>query len=379
MPMNAPRPPWVWTLPEWPQWGFDAAALSPRATPARRAQGRVLGKAQALGLDAMGEALGSIWVDEAIATAAIEGEKLDLAAVRSSVARRLGLPRIGSAPVVRHVDGLLDIMEDAVVHHDQPLTKKRLCAWQAALFPTGRSGLHEIRVGDWRKHDEPMQVLGGPIGREKVHYEAPPSKRVPGEMRRFLDWFEASRADGTDGLVRAAMAHLWFETIHPFEDGNGRMGRAIADLTLAQDAGFSTRIFRMSSRFASQRAAYYRELERAQRGTLDATAWIAWFVEQFEEACKASEATIEGALVKARFWAAHSATPVNERQRKVLNALLDAGPGGFEGGMSTRKYGHMTGTSRATASRELVDLAAKGLLGVAGQMKGTRYFLAIPA
>src|SRR6266702_6473672 len=180
---------------------------------------------------------GAALLAAALAAAPIEGEKLDLAAVRSSVARRLGLPLAGPSPALRHVDGLLDIMEDAVARYDEPLSKERLCAWHAALFPTGRSGLHEIMVGEWRGAETPMRIVSGPLGREKVHYEAPPSKAVPEEMRRFLDWFGRSRSDGTDGLVRAALAHLWFETIHPFEDGNGRVGRALVDLALAQDSG----------------------------------------------------------------------------------------------------------------------------------------------
>src|SRR6266705_262166 len=349
MARNTPQLSFVWTHPD---WRSGAALLAAPLAAARKAQGRVIGKAQAIGLDLIREALHAIWVDEALATAAIEGEKLDLAAVRSSVARRLGLPLAGPSPALRHVDGLLDIMEDAVARYDEPLSKERLCAWHAALFPTGRSGLHEIMVGEWRGAETPMRIVSGPLGREKVHYEAPPSKAVPEEMRRFLDWFGRSRSDGTDGLVRAALAHLWFETIHPFEDGNGRVGRALVDLALAQDSGVATRLFRMSSRLSGEREAYYRELKAAQRSA------------------------IEAALVKARFWAA--GPQVSERQRKVLNALLDAGPGGFEGGMSTRRYSHMTGASRATASRELVDLAQKGLLRVTGRLKGTRYFVTVP-
>jgi len=376
MARNTPQLSFVWTHPDWPRWRSDAALLAAPLAAARKAQGRVIGKAQAIGLDLIREALHAIWVDEALATAAIEGEKLDLAAVRSSVARRLGLPLAGPSPALRHVDGLLDIMEDAVARYDEPLSKERLCAWHAALFPTGRSGLREITVGEWRGGETPMRIVSGPLGREKVHYEAPPSKAVPEEMRRFLDWFGRSRSDGTDGLVRAALAHLWFETIHPFEDGNGRVGRALVDLALAQDSGVATRLFRMSSRLSGEREAYYRELKAAQRSALEATPWVSWFVAQFTAACGESEAAIEAALVKARFWAA--GPQVNERQRKVLNALLDAGPGGFEGGMSTRKYSHMTGASRATASRELVDLAQKGLLRVTGRLKGTRYFVTVP-
>ncbi len=372
------QPVFIWQRPDWPRFAVQEAEIAAPLKDARLAQGRVTGKAQALGLQAVGSAAGEIWAAEALATASIEGEKLDLDAVRSSVARRLGLPAPAKARHDRDVEGLLDMMQDAVARHSEPLTKARLFAWQAALFPTGRSGLVKIRAGGWRTGAEPMRIVSGPIGREKVHYEAPPARSVPRLMGEFLRWFADSAEDGTDALELAAIAHLWFETIHPFEDGNGRVGRAIVDLVLAQGSGISVPLYRMSSRLSANRKEYYRELELAQRGTLDATRWAAWFVGEFRAACRESEETIDRSLAKARFWARLAHASLSDRQRKVVNVLLDAGPGGFEGGLSAGKYQNLTSTSRQTASRDLADLVEKGVLRVTGQLKGTRYHVAVP-
>lgn len=372
-----PQARFIWQRPEWPRFVMREAELVAPLRNARVAQGRVTGKAQALGLEGVGSAVGEIWAAEALATAAIEGERLELAAVRSSVARRLGLPAPARARHARDVEGLLDMMQDAVARHAEPLTQERLFAWQAALFPTGRSGLAKIRTGGWRTGAEPMRIVSGPVGREKVHYEAPPARAVARLMRQFLRWFGDAR-DGTDALVRAAIAHLWFETIHPFEDGNGRVGRAIVDLALAREAGTSVPLFRMSSRLSASRKRYYEELERAQRGTLDATGWAGWFIGEFAAACRDSEDTIDRSLVKARFWARLTDVTLSDRQRKVVNVLLDAGPDGFEGGLSAGKYQNLTSTSRQTASRDLADLVENGVLEVTGQLKGTRYHVAVP-
>jgi Fic family protein len=374
-----PQSKFIWQRADWPRFNVREQELTTILSEARLAQGRVVGKAQALGFEPpLAQALSEIWADEALATSAIEGEKLNLQSVRSSVARRLGLPAPTNAPAARNVEGLLDMMQDAVARHDEPLTKKRLCAWQAALFPTGRSGLVEIRTGTWRAGRTPMQIVSGPIGREKVHYEAPPAHDVPGLMREFLRWFAASASDGIDGLVRAAIAHLWFETIHPFEDGNGRVGRAIVDLVLAQQPSSILPLYRMSSHLSANRGEYYEELNLAQRGDLDATRWVAWFVAQFHAACQESELTINCSLVKARFWSRLADVPLSDRQRKVINKLLDAGPDGFEGGLSAGKYQNLTSSSRQTASRDLSDLVDKGVLRVAGERKSTRYHLSVP-
>lgn len=371
------QPMFVWQREDWPRFRVREAQIASPLKEARMAQGRVVGKAQALG-EAVGTALGEIWTAEAVATAAIEGEKLDLDAVRSSVARRLGLPMPAKVRHARNVEGLLDMMQDALVKHAQPLTAKRLFAWQAALFPTGRSGLLKIRTGSWRTGSEPMQIVSGPIGKEKVHYEAPPARDVPLLMREFLRWFADSTKDRTDGLVRAALAHLWFETIHPFEDGNGRVGRAIIDMVLAQEDASTLPLYRMSSHLLANRKAYYDELNRAQRGSLDVTPWVLWFVQQFHFACRESEETIDQSLIKARFWTRLAGMPISDRQRKVINVLLDAGPGGFEGGLSAGKYQSLTSTSRQTATRDLGDLVEKGVLSATGQLKSTRYHVVVP-
>jgi len=368
-------PQWVWQQPDWPKFAFDMKRVAPVLNRARSAQGRILGKAQALGLANLGAALAEIWVEEANATARIEGEKLDLTAVRSSVARRLGLASVGTAS--RTVEGLIDLMEDATQHWREPLTVERLCGWQAALFPTGYAGVKKVKSGALRTHATPMQIVSGPIGRERVHFEAPPSRRIPRELGEFLDWFQSSRDSPVDGLLRAGTAHLWFETLHPFEDGNGRVGRAIIDLALAQDAKLDQRLYSVSRRLAEHRSDYYAELAAASRGGLDITRWLTWFVGQFEEACRASEAVIDLSLAKARFWLEHGQAPLSQRQRKAVNRILDAGPGGFDGGMSTEKYGHLVRVSRATAYRDLEELVRYGLLTQAGVGRGTRYFAAM--
>jgi len=372
--MTAP-PQWVWQQPDWPKFAFDMKRVAPVLNRARSAQGRILGKAQALGLANLGSALAEIWVEEANATARIEGEKLDLTAVRSSVARRLGLASVGAAS--RTVEGLIDLMEDATQHWREPLTVERLCGWQAALFPTGYAGVKKVKSGALRTHATPMQIVSGPIGRERVHFEAPPSRSIPRELGKFLNWFESSRHSPVDGVLRAGTAHLWFETLHPFEDGNGRVGRAIIDLALAQDVKLDQRLYGVSRRLAEHRSDYYAELAAASRAGLDITRWLTWFVGQFEEGCRASEAVIDLSLAKARFWLAHGQAPLSQRQRKAVNRILDAGPGGFEGGMSTEKYAHLVRVSRATAYRDLEELVRHGLLIQAGVGRGTRYFAAM--
>lgn len=365
--------PYIWQQPGWPGLTYDAAQTGAAVNAARRVQGSVEGRLQAIGLHERQQLAAESWTREALATSAIEGERLDLDAVRSSVCRRLGLEsaRAGRAP--RNVEGLLDIMEDAVGNAGAPLTDARLQSWQQALFPTGFSGLGPVLVNAYRSHREPMRIVSGPLGREKVHYEAPPSKAVPAEMKRFLKWFNGGKEP--DSLVRAALAHLWFETIHPFEDGNGRVGRAIVDLTLARDSGDASRSIRISQQLQEHRDAYYDQLKRAQRAGLDVTPWVLWFVSQVRAACEKAAGVVDLSLAKARFWTTHSDKDLNARQRKAINSLLDAGPGGFEGGMSTRKYEAMTSTSRATASRELIALASQGLVVVVGAGRSTRYYI----
>lgn len=368
---------YIWQLPDWPHFRFSADALIPALSKARMNQGILLGRAQAIGLEGLPAAENDVWVSEAMATAEIEGEKLNLEAVRSSVARRLGLPNTAAVTVSRHVEGLLDAMADASHHWDKPLTLDRLYGWQAALFPTGYSGLHPIKVGGFR--EGPISVMSGPYGKEKVHYEVPAAEVLVFEMNRFLAWFEQSRTNGADplqeGLLRAGLAHLWFETLHPFEDGNGRVGRALIDLALAQDAKQPTRLYGVSRQLAKTRDEYYVQLEKAQKGTMDVTPWLLWFVEQFNAACTESIIILEGSLEKARYWSMHSGVSLSPAQAKAIKTLLDAGKGGFEGGMSTSKYASLSRVSTATASRDLAALLKAGMLVTTGQGKSTRYWI----
>jgi Fic family protein len=311
---------------------------------------------------------------EGLMTSAIEGEKLDPAGLRSSIARRLGLPTAGLPTPPHPVEGLVEMLIDATQRYGVPLTLKRLHGWQAALFPTGRSGLNEIKVGALRG-SEPMRIVSGPVHRERVHYEAPPKERLQADMRAFMDWFNKPASD-LDGLLRAGLAHLWFEILHPYEDGNGRVGRAVLDMALAQDEDRATRLYSMAARFMAKRDDYYSALERASAGSLDVTPWLAWFLEQVEAAIRSSEWVVNAVLRKAQFWMAHSRHELNERQVKALNRMLDSGPEGFVGGMTNKKYQHLTGASPATAQRDLSDLVAKNCLELAGGGRSARYELA---
>ena len=348
---------YVWQGPSWPDFRWDSASLLRPLGKARQAQGKLLGEGEYFGLEIEADVL----TDEAFTTAAIEGERLDRDSVRSSVARRLGLPTAGLPPTERHVDGLVEMLVDATRNYRAPLTPSRLKGWHAALFPTGYSGLNRIPVGEWRQAGEPMQVISGPIGKEKVHYKAPPADRVAGEIERFLEWFRTSRGE-VDGLVRAAVAHFWFVTIHPFQDGNGRIARAITDMALAQDEDTGCRLYSMSAQIKAERDHYYEILERAQKGTGDINEWIVWFLACLERAIRRSDREVQKIMNKARLWQNIADLGLNERQRKVINRLVEAGRGGFEGGLTNRKYRGITNTTRETAKRDIADLVAKGIL-----------------
>jgi Fic family protein len=320
-------------------------------------------------------------VQEAVATAAIEGETRDMGAVRSSVLRHLGVQDAG--PHVRHVDGVVEVIQDATLHFRQALNVDRLCRWQAALFPGGTSGIRRIAVGRFRDHEDPMQIVSGRLGKEVVHYTAPPSSIVAREMDAFLAWFEATaprtgQAPAMDGIARAAIAHLWFETIHPFEDGNGRIGRAIADMALAQDSGTPTRLYSLSQQLLADRPGYYDALAQAQSGDTDATAFVQWFAGAFGNACTAASEVIAASLERSRFWTAHAQQSLNERQRKLLQRLLLAGNSGFLGGLNVEKYLKMVDASKATATRDLSDLVQRGMLRTSGQGKALRYYVDVP-
>jgi len=350
---------YIWQRPNWTHFTWKSDEILDLLGKSRLLQGRLLGKVVDQGLPIDPQAHAEVLVEETIKTSAIEGEKLDTRSVRSSVARKLGLPSAG-LPVDRYVDGLVAILLDATQNHDLPLSVERLCGWHTELFPSGYSGMHKIRVGAWRG-DEPMRVVSGPLGREKIHFEAPPSKKIDHEIALFLSWWNTG-SGRMEGLIRAAMAHFWFVTIHPFEDGNGRIARALTDMALAQDDGQNHRYYSLSSQIMEDRTAYYEILERCQKGGSDITEWLVWFLGCFSIAIERSETILSVVFTKAVFWRIHAQTPLNDRQRKVVNKLLDAGRGAFEGGLTTRKYSAMTGVSKITAFRELNRLLELGLI-----------------
>ncbi len=354
---------YIWQAPSWPEFRWDSTALLRFLGDCRFRQGSLLAQMRELGFEVQQQARAEVLIEEALKTSEIEGERLDPNAVRSSVARRLGLPSAG-LPAIRnqHADGMVEILLDATMNHEKGLTAERLFGWQAAMFPTGYSGLHKIRVAGWRDDRQgPMRVVSGPIGREKIHYEAPPADQLEGEMKRFFRWWEKNRND-MDGILRAGMAHLWFVAVHPFEDGNGRIARTLTDMTLAQDENLSTRFYSLSSQIMAERDDYYEVLERTNREAGDITEWLKWFLSCMSRAIIRSNELLSNVMQKTRFWKRYALTGLNDRQRKAINRLLEAGPCGFEGGITNRKYANMTHISRATAQRELADLVGKGIL-----------------
>jgi Fic family protein len=387
---------WIWQCPQWPEFSFDATALQAPLVAARMAQGRLAGVAQQLQLIDASQLQLTRWSQEALATAQIEGEVLQLNSVRSSAARRLGLAFETAAGKDVRAEATLDVMEAAAKNWAQPLNHQDLFAWHAALFPTGYSGIMRIAVGNYRTHAEPMQIVTQKLGRnDQVHYQAPASKDVPQHMKALLTWLNKARISGqraeTDGLIRAAIAHLWFEIIHPFEDGNGRIGRALMERCLAQDMQSEQRLFSLSHQFWLDRSGYYAQLQSAttrdplDTQPMDITPWISWFLGCVEKACAESLGQMSKANEKNRLhleW--HRQHPdLSKAQIKLLFRLLEArqthstaeNPSGFVGGMSTEKYVALTGVSRATAYRDLSDLVVRGLLSVSGQGRGTRYSL----
>jgi Fic family protein len=328
---------------------------------------------EALGFQFQREAVLHTLTADVVKSSEIEGETLDVQQVRSSVARRLGMDVGGVVAADRHVEGVVEMMLDATRHYDQPLTADRLCAWHASLFPTGRSGMRTIRVGTWRDdHTGPMQVVSGPIGRERVHYEGPAAGRLGQEMKAFVEWFEGAGADH-DPVLKAGLAHLWFATIHPFDDGNGRIARAIADLALARSERSAQRFYSMSSQIRQERAAYYDILERTQRGTLDVTPWMEWFLACLSRAIDGAQTTLAAVLAKARFWQALGAVPLNERQRLLLNRLTE----GFEGTLTTSKWATIAKCSSDTALRDILELVERGIFERnPGRGRSTSYSLA---
>lgn len=363
---------YIWKQPDWPNFRWDETRLAKRLAQVSREQGRLLGKMESLGFDLRSEAHLRTLTEDVIKSSEIEGEVLEREQVRSSLARRLGLELGGLVTADRHVEGVVEMMLDATGAFEQPLTEARLCAWHAALFPTGYSGMTRIRVGAWRDdHTGPMQVVSGPIGKEKIHYEAPPAARVAGEMACFLRWFETP--DDTDPLLRAGLAHLWFVTVHPFDDGNGRIARAIADMALARSEHTGQRFYSLSTQIRRERDTYYRLLETTQKGELEVTAWLEWFLDCLLRAIEGARETLAAVLDKARFWERFAKAPLNERQIKVLNRVLD----GFEGKLTSSKYAKLVKCSQDTAYRDILDLIERGALRKdAGGGRSTSYSLA---
>ncbi len=359
-------------LPDWPRYRWDRERLAEPLAAVSRQQGRLVGHMEGLGLQLRQEAVLQTLTDDVIKTSEIEGEKLDAEYVRSSIARRLGMEIAGMKPADRNVDGVVEMMLDATGHFEQKLTDERLFGWHAALFPTGRSGMARIMVGAWRDDRVgPMQVVSGPIGQEKVHYAAPAAARLGREMDAFLDFFNGET--GMDPILKAALAHLWFVTVHPFEDGNGRIARAIADMQLARSEGSSQRFYSMSAQIRDERKAYYDILERTQQGGMEISPWMEWFLACLGQAIVRAQETLRSILVKARFWETLKNTALNERQRAMLNRLLD----GFQGNFTTVKWAKIAKCSHDTALRDIQDLLRKGLLTQnPGGSRSTSYALA---
>ena len=349
---------WIHKHHSWPDFIWDAAKLTSKLADIRHRQGRLLGRMGGLGFELKREANLSTLTSDVVKSSAIEGENLNPKEVRSSIARRLGIHIASPMPVNQDVEGIVEIMLDATQQFSEPLTKKRLFDWHAALFPTGRSGMRRITVGGWRTVESgPMQVVSGPIGHEKVHFEAPNAERLEHEMTRFLAWFESK--DDTDPVLRAGIAHLWFVTIHPFEDGNGRIARAIADMALARADGMGDRFCSLSSQFESERKDYYDQLEKQQRSTPEVTGWLEWFLDCLGRAIANAEEALSAVLFKAQLWEKINRQPVNERQRLIINRMLGDD---FRGHMNTSKYAKLAKCSTDTALRDIRNLKSRGIL-----------------
>ena len=369
---------YIWQCSSWPKLTWDSDCLLFFLGQARLTQGNLLGRVKRLGFKLGEEAQASILTEEAIKTAAIEGERLNPQMVRSSVARHLGLREAGLISATRSVDGLVEVILDATQKYEQVLSAHRLKGWHAALFPSGHSGFHKIRIGQWRGK-EPMRVVSGPVGHEKIHFEAPPGKAVNTEMREFFHWWKSS-FHTTDGILRAGLAHFYFVTIHPFEDGNGRIARAMTDMALAQDEKLKVRYYSLSSQIMEERDEYYDLLEKCSRsdGT-DVTKWLVWFLGCYQRAIQRTDKIIGDVLAKADFWQEHAQMIMNERQKKVVNRILETGQGNFIGGLTTRKYASITKVSRATAFREISDMFDKKVLRqLPGKGRSVHYDLVWP-
>lgn len=349
-------PRYIYEQEDWPQFRWNHETLAAPLDNVHRQQERLLGRLESLGFKLRQEAALKTLTEDVVKSSEIEGEKLDAEQVRSSIARRLGMDIGGLKPVDRNVEGIVEMMLDATRHFDQPLTAARLFAWHSSLFPTGRSGMKPIRAGAWRDDSGgPMQVVSGPVGREHVHFEAPPAGKIDLEIRAFLDWFNGDTE--SDWVVKAGLAHLWFVTIHPFDDGNGRIARAVSDMSLARSEKSPLRFYSVSGQIRHEGAAYYDTLEQTQRGTTDVTPWLVWFVGCVTRALAGTQTSLASIFGKAAFWGSFSGE-MNERQRLMVNHLLD----GFEGKLTAEKWAKITKCSHNTAVRDISDLIKKGVL-----------------
>lgn len=365
-------PAYIHKVPNWPQFRWDHKVLAGPLAAVRHRQGRLIGRMEGLGLSLQSEATFQTLTEDVLKSSEIEGVILDRDQVRSSISRRLGMDIGALTPADRDVEGVVEMMLDAAQKYDEPLTEERLFGWHAALFPTGRSGMQRITVGACRDDSKgPMQVVSGPIGRERVHYEAPAAARLDHEMKAFLAWFNGQ--SGIDPVLRAGVAHLWFVAIHPFDDGNGRIARAIADMALARSEGSSQRFYSMSAQIRQERSVYYDILEATQKGNLNITPWLEWFLACLDRAFGGAESVLAGVLGKARFWEKHAGAALNERQRDMINRLLD----GFEGKLTSSKWARIEKCSPDTALRDISDLIERGILKRdAGGGRSTSYSLA---
>ncbi len=343
---------YIYELKGWPQFQWDREKIAAILVRVRHSQGRLIGGMESVGFAFREEIVIDSLAKDVVKSSAIEGEVLDQTLVRSSISRHLGI-EVAADKIDRHVEGIVEMMLDATQKFDQPLTKKRLCNWHAALFPTGRSGFSKIRIGSWRSG--PIQVVSGALGKEKIHFEGPEANQVDREMNIFLDWFNR---DKIDLVLKAAIAHLWFVTIHPFDDGNGRIGRAIADLLLARSEQSSHRFYSLSDQIQKERKGYYQILEQTQKDELDITPWITWFLNCLERAIEQALLIFEKVRYKERIWQIFDGIPLNERQRKIVNRVLD----GFEGKLTSSKWAKITKCSQDTAYRDILDLVEKGIL-----------------
>jgi len=348
---------YIHELKSWPNFTWSKDQLADLTAKVRHQQGRLLGRMEGLGFDLKNEASLQSLTTEIIKSNEIEGQFLDKESVRSSIARRIGLDVGSMPPASREIEGVVEMMLDATQKYNQPLTDERLFGWHSCLFPTGRSGMTKIKVGEWRDdHNGPMQVVSGHMGREMVHFEAPPAKGLAKEMKAFIQWFNEDSQ--IDGVVKAAIAHLWFVTIHPLDDGNGRIARALTDLALARSENSAQRFYSMSAQIQREHKGYYQILEATQKGDLDITAWIEWFLNCLGRALEGAQELLAGVLGKAKYWDNFRDESINDRQRDILNRLLD----GFEGKLTSSKWAKITKCSQDTATRDINDLIKRGVL-----------------